>query len=81
MPFLGRHVGLLLSFWALNIAVVWRGIETIKVLERRGGAFMLIVGVLSPWWTTSMAGGFGPVLSAPSKFQSTGEFLRSSYRR
>jgi len=64
------------SFWALNMFVVWRGIETIKVLEGVAAPFMLIVGVLLLWWTTSMAGGFGPVLSAPSKFQSTGEFVR-----
>ena len=37
---------------------------------------MLAVGLLLLWWTTSKAGGFGPVLSAPSKFQTTGEFLR-----
>src|SRR5260370_15323842 len=28
------------------------------------------------WWLTSLAGGFGPVISAPSKFHSTPEFLR-----
>ena len=56
--------------------VVWRGIETIKILEGVAAPFMLIVGVLLLWWTTSMAGGFGPVLSAPSKFQNTGEFFR-----
>jgi len=64
------------SFWALNMFVVWRGIEMIKVLEGVAAPFMLIVGLLLLWWTTSMAGGFGPVLSAPSKFQTTGEFFR-----
>src|SRR5450432_567494 len=29
------------AFWALNIAVIWRGIETIKVLEGIGAPFML----------------------------------------
>jgi len=38
--------------------------------------FMLSVGLLMLWWITSLAGGFGPVLSAPSKFQTTAEFVR-----
>src|SRR5258707_1370431 len=62
-------------FWALNMVVVWRGIETIKFLEGIGAPFMLGVGLLLLWWITGKAGGLGPVLSAPSKFQTTGEFL------
>jgi NCS1 family nucleobase:cation symporter-1 len=27
------------------------------------------------WWITSLAGGFGPVLSAPSRFHTSGEFV------
>jgi len=64
------------AFWALNIAVIWRGIETIKVLEGIGAPFMLGIGLLLLWWITGKAGGFGPVLSAPSKFQTTADFMR-----
>jgi NCS1 family nucleobase:cation symporter-1 len=63
------------AFWALNIAVIWRGIETIRFLEGIGAPFMLGIGLLLLWWITGKAGGFGPVLSAPSKFHSTAEFL------
>jgi NCS1 family nucleobase:cation symporter-1 len=63
-------------FWALNMVVVWRGIETIKFLEGIGAPFMLLVGLLLLFWITGKAGGFGPVLSTPSKFHSTGEFVR-----
>src|SRR5882757_4887897 len=64
------------SFWLLNMAVVWRGIETIKVLEGIGAPFMLAVGLLLLWWITRKAGGLGPVLSTPGKFHSTGEFMK-----
>lgn len=64
------------AFWALNIAVIWRGIETIRFLEGIGAPFMLGIGLLLLWWITGKAGGLGPVLSAPSKFHSTAEFVR-----
>ena len=64
------------AFWALNIAVIWRGIETIKFLEGIGAPFMLGIGLLLLWWITGKAGGLGPVLRAPSKFHTTAEFLR-----
>jgi NCS1 family nucleobase:cation symporter-1 len=55
--------------------VILRGIETIKFLEGIAAPFMLAVGLLLLWWITKLAGGFGPVLSAPSKFHSNAEFL------
>ena len=65
-----------LAFWVLNIVVIWRGIETIKFLEGIGAPFMLGIGLLLLWWITGKAGGFGPVLSAPSKFRTSAEFIR-----
>ena len=62
-------------FWAINMAVIWRGIETIKFLEGIGAPFMLAVGLLLLFWITGKAGGFGPVLHTPSKFHTTAEFI------
>lgn len=64
------------GFWAINMWVVWKGIETIRVLEGVGAPFLLIVGLALLWFTVSKAGGFGPVLESPSKFKTTSEFLR-----
>ncbi len=55
--------------------VIWRGIETIKILEGIAAPFMLAIGLLLLWWIVGLAGGLGPVLRAPSKFQSTSDFL------
>jgi NCS1 family nucleobase:cation symporter-1 len=63
------------AFWLLNMAVIWKGIETIRFLEGVGAPFMLGVGLLLLWWITGKAGGLGPVLSSPSKFQTTGAFV------
>ena len=63
------------AFWSLNMAVIWRGIETIRFLEGIGAPFMLGVGLLLLWWITGKAGGLGPVLSAPGKFQTVAEFM------
>ena len=64
------------AFWALNIAVIWRGIETIKFLEGIGAPFMLGLGLLLLWWITGKAGGLGPVLATPSRFHTSAEFMR-----
>jgi NCS1 family nucleobase:cation symporter-1 len=64
------------AFWVLNIIVILRGIDTIKFLEGIAAPFMLGVGLLLLWWVTSLAGGLGPVLSTPSKFKSTAEFVK-----
>jgi NCS1 family nucleobase:cation symporter-1 len=63
-------------FWAINMLVIWRGIETIKFLEGIGAPFMLVVGLVLLFWITHKAGGFGPVLRTPSRFHSTPEFVR-----
>src|ERR1700751_5381897 len=63
-------------FWAINMIVIWRGLETIKFLEGIGAPFMLLVGLLLLAWITRKAGGFGPVLHTKSKFHNPTEFVR-----
>jgi NCS1 family nucleobase:cation symporter-1 len=64
------------AFWLLNMFVIWKGINTIRLLEGVAAPLMLAVGVLLLWWITNKAGGLGPVFSAPAKFQSNAEFFR-----
>jgi NCS1 family nucleobase:cation symporter-1 len=63
------------AFWLLNIFVIWRGIDTIRILEGVAAPLMLAVGLLLLWWITRKAGGLGPVFHSPSKFRTNAEFL------
>src|SRR5215470_7798764 len=63
-------------FWGINLIVVLKGIEYIRFLQGVSAPILLGVGVLLLGWAYKSAGGFGPMLSAPSKFQSTSDFLK-----
>jgi NCS1 family nucleobase:cation symporter-1 len=63
-------------FWLLNVLVILRGIETIRFLQGASAPFLLLIGLALLLWARSKAGGFGPMLSTPSKFQNFGEFFR-----
>ena len=65
-----------LGFWALNMAVVWRGVESIRFLQGFSAPFMLVMALALLVFALVKAGGFGPMLSEPSQFHSTGAFLR-----
>ena len=62
-------------FWLLNLAVILRGIETIRYLQGIAAPALLLLGVAMLGWAYVKAGGFGPMLSTPSKFHSFGEFF------
>jgi NCS1 family nucleobase:cation symporter-1 len=64
------------AFWLLNVAVILRGIETIRFLQGISAPFLLLIGLALLLWARGKAGGFGPMLAAPSKFQTFGEFFR-----
>ncbi len=62
-------------FWLLNVAVILRGIHTIRFLQGISAPFLLLIGLALLGWAWTQAGGFGPMLSTPSKFQTFGEFF------
>ncbi len=63
-------------FWALNVFVILRGIKTIRWLQGVSAPFLLIIGLVLLLWARAHAGGFGPMLSTPSKFHSLGAFMK-----
>ncbi len=64
------------AFWLLNVLVIVRGIKTIRFLQAVSAPFLLLIGLALLLWARTKAGGFGPMLSTPSKFHSFGEFFR-----
>ena len=62
-------------FWLLNLAVILRGIDTIRYLQGIAAPALLVLGLAMLAWAYVKAGGFGPMLSTPSKFHSFGEFF------
>jgi nucleobase:cation symporter-1, NCS1 family len=65
-----------LAFWLINLAVILKGVEYIRVLQGISAPVLLAVGLLLLAWAYHRAGGFGPMLATPSRFASFGEFLK-----
>jgi len=57
-------------FWAMNIALIWRGINSIRVLEHLAAPFLLLCGLALLAWAYVQADGFGPMLQTESKLSS-----------
>ena len=53
-------------FWAVNVWIVLRGIDSIKVLETWGAPFLLAIGLALLIWALVRSGGLGPMLENPT---------------
>jgi nucleobase:cation symporter-1, NCS1 family len=65
-----------MAFWLINLAVVVKGIDYIRILQGISAPILLAVGLLLLAWAYRTAGGFGPMLAAPSRFSSFPDFLK-----
>jgi NCS1 family nucleobase:cation symporter-1 len=63
-------------FWLWNMWIVVRGSDSIKFLEAWAAPFLIAAGLALLAWAIRRAGGLGPILDQPSKFETTGAFLR-----
>lgn len=57
-----------LFFWGINMAVVYKGIDSIRFLLNIKAPLLIALGLLLLAWAYREAGGFGPILSQPSAF-------------
>jgi len=65
-----------MAFWLINLAVILRGIEYIRILQGISAPILLGVGLLLLAWAYKAAGGFGPMLSAQTRFTNFPDFLK-----
>ena len=57
-----------MAFWSINMWVVYKGIDSIRILLNIKAPLLMMLGLAFLWWAYRRAGGFGPMLSQPSAF-------------
>ncbi|MGZ4972562.1 MAG: NCS1 family nucleobase:cation symporter-1 [Limisphaerales bacterium] len=57
-----------LVFWGVNMWVIYKGIDCIRVLLEIKAPLLIVLGLALLWWAYKTAGGFGPMLTQPSAF-------------
>jgi nucleobase:cation symporter-1, NCS1 family len=62
-------------FWLLNMYVVYLGVDSIRKLLVFKAVFLPVAALALLFWAIDAANGIGPILSTPSKFQSSAEFF------
>ncbi len=76
LPFLGINpgeLGCFLLFWAIQVYVIFKGVESIRLLETYAAPFLIGIGLLLLGWAYVAAGGFSSMLEMPSAFDPGGE--------
>ena len=71
LPVLGINFGefaCFLAFWGLQLVVVYKGVESIRLLEQYAAPFLIAMGLALLGWAYLKADGFGPMLSTSSEF-------------
>jgi NCS1 family nucleobase:cation symporter-1 len=71
LPVIGINLPQLLCFlffWAINVFVIYRGIESIRFLLNIKAPLLIALGLALLAWAYGQAGGFGPILSQGSTF-------------
>lgn len=62
------QLGCFLFFWGINMWVIHKGIESIRVLLNIKAPLLILLGLALLAWAYHAAGGFGPMFSTPSAF-------------
>jgi NCS1 family nucleobase:cation symporter-1 len=61
-------------FWVIQMAIVWRGMDTLRRFENWAAPFVLVVFLAVLGWVVYRAHGFGPLLSQPATLGWGGRF-------
>src|SRR5256884_3306466 len=63
-----------LLFWALNIYIIYRGMNLLRKVENWAAPFVLVMTLVLLAWALWRAGGVGHLLIEPGKFHTWSEF-------
>ncbi len=63
-----------LAFWALNMFIVYLGVESIRKLLVFKAIFLPVAALALLFWAINASNGLGPILQQPSKFTTAGQF-------
>lgn len=73
-PYLGDFIGLnlgqlfcFLLFWAINMYIIYRGIDSVKTLETWSAPFLILIGLCLLGWAWMEVGSMGKILAASSQ--------------
>jgi NCS1 family nucleobase:cation symporter-1 len=65
-----------LIFWSLNILIIYRGMNAVRIFENWAAPIVLVMAAVLLAWAVSTAGGFGPIFTQSSNFDSIGAFWK-----
>ena len=63
-------------FWGIQIFIIYKGMDVIRKFENWAAPLVLVFALALMIWAIITAKGFGSLLSEPSKFKTTGEFIK-----
>ena len=66
------QAGCFLFFWSINILIVYKGIDSIKLLETWSAPFLLLIGVFLLGWAWNRVGSMSDILDASYTLSGTG---------
>jgi NCS1 family nucleobase:cation symporter-1 len=66
----GAELACFLGFWLINMFVIYKGIESIRLLLNIKAPLLILLGLALLAWAYRQAHGFGPMLDRPSQFDS-----------
>ena len=61
-----------LVFWALNILIIYRGMELVRRVERWAAPFVLVMTAILVVWAVVRAGGLGPIMASGGTLDAPG---------
>ncbi|CAH1232567.1 putative allantoin permease [Paenibacillus allorhizoplanae] len=71
------HLGISFAImWGLNVWIAYSGPNAIRKMEFWAAPTLIVMSVALLVWALTSAGGWGPMLSAPSKLTTTVEFMK-----